>query len=323
MIILAPNPSTLFDESIQSLIKNCSGTLNPKSCQAIKIFLHLIAVFTFVVLSTSPASATKVVVFIWDGCNYFLARDLYQGGHLPNLRSLGPLGQMTAIVPCYESECMVSNTIAQHATLVTGVHADIHREFMGGPGPGTPLPRGITIYEKLRQAIPTIKIAHISMKSTNFGGMRYKWVEREAADVFLFEITLRPSIENAVLISFDTLRQFENSSVNDYFVVVNLGEPDSIGNEYYIFSNEYKNTIIQLDDYLGQYLRIIDPNTHVFVLGDHGQGEVRFMTGVAKPGSHIQSPTTIYVRRGSTSPERVFMDDMMGIWLDLFGLSVQ
>lgn len=126
--------------------------------------------------------AQKVIVNIWDGSERTVIGPLYTDGQLPNLFSVGPMYELTAHEDCFAHPCKSGDTVGcmktvtkpQHATMLTGVLADVHGVFANRPSTCfQPIPEGLTVYEKIEAANHENRTAHISSKPMHFGGKTF------------------------------------------------------------------------------------------------------------------------------------------------------
>lgn len=276
-----------------------------------------------VVLLPAHAFAVKVLVNSWDGSAYVVVRPQYANGKLPNLRSLGALGQMTSILPCGDdgdvTRCMQGVTKDQHATLLTGVDATVHGVWNNGVF-GV-IPDGLTIYEILRNKVPGIKLAHLAGKCGNVGPDTFG---NAIADVDVFEAcrdgkdgNFTPAETAARAAAL--IREWESENVENWFIFVHFGEPDATGHRYGVGSDEYRDQLRNDDEQLGVILSAVPQEAEVFVLSDHGFGTFDYPVWTPTLDSHnSHTPGTFYVRRGVKQPERKYMDQIMPIWLELF-----
>ena len=111
-------------------------------------YLSLFASFLFIFLS-SEGIAAKVIVNIWDGCQYDILQSLYDRGQLPNARSVGPTFHLTSNADCFDTnarcKCMAITTKTQIATMLTGVLADVHGVYNNKPGCFHEVPKDLTV----------------------------------------------------------------------------------------------------------------------------------------------------------------------------------
>ncbi len=231
--------------------------------------LALLLIAAVVALPTR-AFAVKVLVNSWDGSAYVVVRPLYSNDKLPNLKSLGALGQMTSVLPCGDDgdvrRCMLGVTKDQHATLLTGKDATVHGVWNNGVF-GV-IPKGLTIYEILRSKVQGIKMAHFAGKCGNVGpetfGNAISVVNVFSACRDGKEGNFEPAelaARAAALIA-----EWEAAGVENWFVFVHFGEPDGTGHRYGVNSEEYRAQLRNDDKQLGVMLGAVPPDAEVFVL---------------------------------------------------------
>lgn len=286
--------------------------------------LALLSIAAAVVLPTQ-AFAVKVLVNSWDGSAYVVVRPLYANDKLPNLKSLGALGQMTSVLPCGDDgdaevwRCMAGVTKDQHATLLTGKDATVHGVWSNGVF-GL-IPQGLTIYETLRSKVQGIKMAHLAGKCGNVGPETFGNAARVVNVFAACRDGKEGNFEPAELAARAAalIAEWEAAGVKNWFVFVHFGEPDATGHRDGVNSEEYRTQLRNDDKQLGVMLESVPPEAEVFVLSDHGFGTFEYPEWTPSlDGHNSHTPGTFYVRRGATTPQRKYIDQMMAVWLELF-----
>ena len=131
----------------------------------------LSAVFVAAILiitSFGEANAQKVLVNIWDGTEWTKIEELFNEGTLPDAEGVGLLFHLTCnrnrFPGCECKKCrMKTVTKPQHATMLTGLLANVHGVFSNSCY--QVIPDGLTVYEIIEFEDDSIKTAHISSKS--------------------------------------------------------------------------------------------------------------------------------------------------------------
>jgi predicted AlkP superfamily pyrophosphatase or phosphodiesterase len=280
------------------------------------------------VFISTDALAAHVLINIWDGADIAVVRDMYKNNLLPNLKALGRLNQVTSILPCYGKSCQSGATRDQHATMITGVDASKHHIWNNGqafpPITLNPIPKGLTIYEKLRESIPDIKLAQIG-KCRLFG----KDTIKNAIPALDFvkdcpdstsglcpngPCMTTPEATNHVLA---LVQKWSNQA--NWLIFVNFIDPDVTGHNHGVQSTDYRGSLANNDKLLGDMINAIPYDTEVFVLSDHGFGTINLDTGASRSYQHdAHTPGGILVRRRLNTRQDLYMDQLADIWLRIF-----
>jgi hypothetical protein len=285
--------------------------------------LSLLVRFLIPLIITCSSTAEQVLINVWDGAEFIVVRDLYNEGKLPNLSALGGLGELSAVTRCFKvgnrlkEKCMAGVTRDSDATMLTGLYANKHkvwniRDYM-------PIPDGLTIYEKLRASVPGIKIAQIG-KCHTFGK---ETLENSIGDMDVFEDctgldkAIYPS--DAANRAVELIRQWGNEP--NWLIVIIFPWPDFMGHRFGVHSREYRDAIVADDHYLNVMVSAMAGKGKVFVVGDHGFGNIDLSTGTALPREHgTHTPTTLFVERGKKDPGNWFMNQLTPMWLKIFNV---
>jgi Type I phosphodiesterase / nucleotide pyrophosphatase len=279
-------------------------------------------VYLLILISVSFSSiAEQVLINVWDGAEFLVVRDLYNAGTLTNLRALGGLGELSAVTRCFKianqskEKCMAGVTRDSDATMLTGLYANKHRVW--NIKDFKPIPDGLTIYEKLRASVPGIKLAQIG-KCHTFGK---ETLQNAVSDMDVFEDCggldepIYPS--DAANRAAELITQWSNEP--NWLIVVIFPWPDFIGHSFGVHSQEYRDSIVADDQHLGVMVSAMGRKGKIFVIGDHGFGNIDLTTGESLPRGHgTHTPTTLFVERGKRDPGNWFMNQLAPIWLKSF-----
>jgi len=278
--------------------------------RCIRIFLVALLVL-FLGVPTVWAQNIHVLVNIWDGTQANVVKNLYNYGKLPFLKSVGPLYNLTSNEDCFDGTCMRTFTKPQHATMLTGCLADVHRVYSNYVY--KLIPNGITVYELIEKDYPDYRTAHISSKPGNFGKLTFGNI---IGDVDFFEAGhIAPVMATDTAI--DLINQWKD---DNFFIVCHFHTPDSAGHKYGVKSLEYRRSIRGNDAQLGRLLTALEEansdnaETIVYVLSDHG-------FGCPIPIYHGCSPHTFITSNNVNLTGDLFMEDVAGYFLSHFGLT--
>ena len=270
---------------------------------------------------TATAAPKQVLAVLYDGAEYAVVRDMYIAGQLPHLRSVGALGTMTAITPCaperkslYNWPCQLTITAVQHATMLTGADftvtgVDDNRDWWI-----TPVPAGLTIFERLKALNPAIHTAYIRDQGhciTKPILNDYKWQNA----LWAIEDHSCGNVTEKVITHAQEWQD------EDYLIIAHFDHPDDIGHEYGFTSSEYREGLRENDQRLGQILRHLTDSVRIYLFADHGFGQVSL--GRSTLGTHIHrdfAQTTFFVRNNITGKAESWnMAQPCGHWLRYFG----
>jgi hypothetical protein len=269
---------------------------------------------------STPASAKKMLVIVWDGANYFDVRDLYHRGELPNLSSVGPMGQLATVDACDVDGCMLTHTAAQFATMFTSADANTHGVWTNDRY--VQVPKEMTFFWKLKEGIPTIKIGFISPKAKcEYMGAN---IYPDLNSVFDFYSGCNAPTSEDEFIA-DTARtlltDYTTNGYPDWFMFVHFASPDEEGHHFGLASAEYQEAIRSLDALLGTILDVTPPDVKVVVASDHGFGYMSRLGVKGLTRGHKESPAAIIVENKIKYTPRLYMDRLGFRWLKYFGLA--
>lgn len=264
--------------------------------------------------AVTPAApfASKVILIVWDGAQRDHLNELLAAGKLPNLQGLINEGRKRNMKISTEN-CGCTNdgnnyhteTGPGHAAMLTGYgfpqmknHANGTREEKendcpkycppGSPsecfeklGPN-PIPRGRTIFERLKEFNPNIKTGLITGKNLRFfpfpafqhaapssccgaGGCG----DGNAID------TCHPSNDTPERVTPRFLSFLERNKNSPFFLFAHYKYPDSVGHGYGEDSQEYSNALIKDDRQTGKIIQKLKDlgiyrKTVILVTTDHG-----------------------------------------------------
>ncbi len=277
--------------------------------RGLRIFI-LVLLVLFGSSSTVLGQNVHVLVNIWDGTERPVLQNIYDQSKLPFLSSVGPLHNLTCNEDCFDGTCMSTVTKPQHATMLTGCLADVHRVYSNSNY--QLIPDGITVYELIETADPSYKTAHIAGKPTNVGEPTFGNI---VADVDFFNADATNPVVGTDL-AIDLISQWKDQN---FFIVCHFRQPDVIGHKYGKNTQQYRDSIKKDDKELGRLLAALETNgtdaqTIVYVLSDHG-------FGCPGPKRHTCSPNTFIASNDANLTGDIFMKDVAGFLLSHFGLT--
>jgi predicted AlkP superfamily pyrophosphatase or phosphodiesterase len=272
------------------------------------IVIGLVGLLVF--LPLLGQAGQKVIVNSWDGVEYDVIMPLFD--QLPNLYTLGNgvMHQLTDNTQCFSNfirlcRCMQTETMPQHATMLTGVLANKH-------GVTSNLcyrqvPAELTVYHDL---YPAVKTAHIVTK-THFVGKPIFGGITNIVNVFYASDTITiPQVTDKVIALINQWRH------EDFFIFLHFREPDVTGHIYGDTSPRYTAAIKQNDVQLGRIIDALEDNrildqTSIYVLSDHGFG---------KPGPRLHSGTpNTFIVSNDLKVDDLYMVDVADLILGNFG----
>ena len=264
-----------------------------------KVLLVVGLVGLLVCLPLLGAAGQKVIVNSWDGVEYNVIMPLFD--QLPNLHTLGNgvMHQLTDNTQCFSNfsracRCMQTETMPQHATMLTGVLADKHGVTSNVCY--RQVPAELTVYYDLHPL--SVKTAHIVTK-TQFVGKPIFGGITNIVNVFYASDTITiPQVTDKVI---DLINQWWN---DDFFIFLHFKEPDVTGHIYGYKSPRYTAAIMQNDVQLGRIMDALEAkgildDTAIYVVSDHGFGK-------PVPRLHTGTPNTFIVSN-DTSVDNLYM----------------
>lgn len=264
----------------------------------------------FFLYMPSYAQNVHVLVNIWDGAEYSKVQDSYKNNLLPNLASIGPLRHLTSNEDCFEGTCMKTHTMPQHATMLTGCLADVHKVYSNLNY--QLIPDNITVPELIKINYPEVKVAQISGKRNYFGHYTFGNVMSEI-DLYMESHLLEPDLSYAL-----TLQLIKRWKQKSYFIVIHFRNPDAMGHVYGSDSIEYSDSIKTNDILLGKILNAMrgneqDTESFVYVVSDHG-------FGCPSLKEHNCSPNTFIVSNNPALDHGIYMRQVANYLLSHFNL---
>jgi predicted AlkP superfamily pyrophosphatase or phosphodiesterase len=222
-----------------------------------------------------PADQRNAVLISWDGAlREHVKRDLEQG-KLPNLARLVEHGSMVDIdVVGHQTD-----TKAGHAQMLTGYDPPV--TGVRSNGNYRPIPRGYTIFERLRQAFGKDGIATIMVtgKDHNLGSQGAGLVL--GADPYYLSrsgITTWDGDQNrsAAAVGKKAIAHIDRfAGKGRFFLFVHLPDVDIAGHNEGEASQSYDRALAECDRWLGAILdalasKSVADSTLVYVTADHG-----------------------------------------------------
>ncbi len=239
----------------------------------------LVAVFALLVgaafTPAVPADHRNAILISWDGAlREHVKADLAKG-KLPNLARLVEHGSLVDIdVVGHQTD-----TKAGHAQMLTGYDPPLTGVYSNLNY--RPIPRGYTIFERLRQAFGRDGITTIMLtgKDHNLGSQGAGLIR--GADPFYFSrsgITVWDGDQNrlAKVVGTKAVEYVDQYARNGrFFLFVHLPDVDANGHAHGESSAEYDRALVECDRWLGAILdqvsrKGIDDRTLVYVTADHG-----------------------------------------------------
>ena len=269
-----------------------------------------IATFITVLFLASICEAGKVLMNVWDGCEYGIIEKLYNAGKLPNLKSIGGLKHLTTnedyfgtIIPTCRKRHMLSQTKPQHATMLTGVLADQHGVLDNNEGCYQKIPAKLTLYKKIKDINSNVLTAHLTAKKDMIGEVMFGNV---VPIVDRFHSSNRPP--SAVALEVKNLIPLWKDQ--EFLIFMHFGYPDGLGHQYGFNSPQYEDAIIEDDKQLGVIIDTLKANgiydsVAIYVLSDHGFGCPTAM-------EHRCAKNTFIVSTDSRVVNGKFMKDVAG-----------
>ena len=274
-----------------------------------KLVIFLIAIILISGCKTTEETPNNFLLIGWDGAERSTLLKLLEQEKLPNLQRLIDEGKFVKIDTSQGS----THTKPGWSQILTGYNTDF-LEITGNED-YKPLPYELTIFGRLDSDLKhqnTAKI-FIAGKENNMGSRgphkicinckhRYPtrektrwWEENTSApllkgetqrlfvfregeaffhvsknvDVFMYRLGTNSNVGNKAL---EILNKYENEK---FFAFIHFEEPDELGHRFGGSSEEYKNSLIENDEWLGKIIKQLEENklydkTIIIVATDHG-----------------------------------------------------
>jgi predicted AlkP superfamily pyrophosphatase or phosphodiesterase len=261
--------------------------LHPRWSRLLVIFVALVAGTAF--RPSVPPDQRSAILISWDGAlREHIKADLAQG-KLPNLARLvehGSLADLDVVGHQTDTKSGHAQMLTGYDPKVTGVHSN---------GNYRPIPRGYTIFERLRQTFGRDGITTVMLtgKDHNLGSQAAGLIR--GADPYYWSragisIWDGDQIRPAKIVGRKAVEYIDQlAGKGRFFLFVHLPDVDVAGHAYGEGSAEYDRALVECDKWLGAMLDAVarngaDDRTLVYVSADHG-----FDVGTKQHGhaSHI------------------------------------
>lgn len=283
-----------------------------------RILLTLIIVFMTETLSQAQAPK-QVLAIMMDGAEYAVVRQQYLTGHLPNLAHIGALGQMTAITPCAPEAklywpCQLTITAVQHATMLTGADFTVTGIVDNRDWLNTPIPAGLTIFERLKAINPAIHTAYIRGEGHC---LRHDILNDQKWPNALWAMDDHSCGDQVTKV----LAHLQEWRDEPYLIILHFDTPDRQGHEFGYNSVEYREALRENDTQIGVLLPAVRATTRLYVFADHGFGTKAYGYGLLSLKNHRDDAQNTFMVRnnGSHRAETWAMHQLCGHWLRYFG----
>ena len=227
--------------------------------------MYILVVLTITLFTVAPVEAQLpvVILFSWDGVQRNHFYELLRSGQLPYISKLIESGRVLNITMDCQHETV---TRPSHATMLTGVCADTFGMYKNR-GETYVIPKGYTIYEKLKAHDSYIKTAHVILKS-GAKSLLLGW--KYPTEPFY---NAKSSIDFKMTYE-DTYgwTSFYKVGTRAFFMFFHMRDPDEAGHMYGENSVEYTAGIVECDRVLGLAMKS-NPTAIIYVTTDHGFDE--------------------------------------------------
>ncbi len=246
---------------------------HPKRSRVLVIALALLAGTAF--KPSVPAEQRSAILISWDGALREHVKTNLGKGMLPNLARLVEQGSMVDIdVVGHQTD-----TKTGHAQMLTGYDPKTTGVYSNGNY--RPIPRGYTIFERLRQTFGRDGITTVMLtgKDRNLGSQSAGLLR--GADPYYWSrsgISIWDGDQNrpAKIVGRKAIEYIDRlAGKGRFFLFVHLPDVDVAGHTYGEDSVEYDRALVECDKWLGAMLdalarRGVDDRTLVYVTADHG-----------------------------------------------------
>lgn len=223
--------------------------------------------------SSVPVGQRNAILISWDGALREHVKADLAAGKLPNLARLVAHGSLVDIdVAGHQTD-----TKAGHAQLLTGYDPSLTGVHSNGNY--RPIPRGYTVFERLRQTFGRdVTTIMLTGKDHNLGSQSAGLVR--GAEPYYFSrsgITVwdGDQVRPAAAVGPKAVAYIDRYARQRFFLFVHLPDVDANGHAHGEASVEYDRALVECDRWLGAMLdelarKGIDDRTLVYVTADHG-----------------------------------------------------
>jgi len=214
--------------------------------------------------STAVPAARRgnALLVSWDGVRRDVLKEMLEAGKLPNLAGVIKAGSLQDIVIRGQR----TQTRPGHAKMLTGLCAS-QTGISANSSPGC-VPAGCTLFDRLRKAPRTGKVATIVVTGKTYVGTLFA-ESRASIDTYDAGSRLAEATGPAALSALARHRQ------QRFFAFVHFSDPDAAGHSSGEGSDHYLEAIVTCDRWLGLILgqlrkHGLEEKTAVYVTTDHG-----------------------------------------------------
>ena len=240
---------------------------------AILFFLVLWAAPALAFDAKTPATDRDAILISWDGALREHVRADLAAGKLPNLARLTKGGSLVDI----DVTGHITDTKAGHSELLSGYGPD--RTGVRSDSDFAPIPAGLSVFERLRKAFPSLTTIMLTGKDHNLGSRAPGFLSagepffHSRAGISVWDgDKMRPAREvgeRAVRYVHDYAKK------GRFFLFIHFADVDLAGHRDGEGSPTYDQALEECDRWLGKILdelasQIIDRRTLVYVSADHG-----------------------------------------------------
>ena len=219
-----------------------------------------------------------------DGFDRAVMKELLDADALPTFRKLARMFSDTDFVVNVTLTGHQTETKPGHAVMITGLIPE--HSLVQSNSRFQPVPKGLTIHERIKAHNPQIKTVFVSSKRENVGAMTAEELGNREKDgikilggpylnakenIDIFSATDKNPAD-AKKVFLESLEQVKNDR---FFAFLHFRSPDSEGHAFGRESKEYRDSLKKIDTHLAEifdYLKAnnIDGNTRIIITADHG-----------------------------------------------------
>lgn len=237
----------------------------------------------------APPALRNVILISWDGVDRAVLRELLEAKRLSNIAALIAEGSLQDM----EVVGHATHTKPGHAEMLTGLAAETTGVITNDQF--APIPEGYTIFERLQQHFGKDKIrcVFVGSKDANVGGRGAGEIKPDPRKLHLPEYreSLRRGepfhLTKKHLDVFDAdtrlapaavplfLKAIAANQSPRFIAFLHLAEPDNNGHQFGDESPEYREGVVQCDEWLGRIVtwlrqqKLYD-DTRIYISTDHG-----------------------------------------------------